>query len=97
MADSASTPPAPPSDQMANLQLDPVTGERVSKSELKKRIKARETEKKKARWPALRCWAGWLTCAAREGGAARRRGRLGRPEEEEEAGGQERRGGRTLA
>jgi hypothetical protein len=33
---------------VANLQLDEVTGERVSKSELKKRIKQRDVEKKKA-------------------------------------------------
>ena len=32
----------------ANLHLDEVTGEKVSKSELKKRQKARDTEKKKA-------------------------------------------------
>lgn len=31
-----------------NLQLDEVTGEKVSKSELKKRIKQRESEKRKA-------------------------------------------------
>jgi lysyl-tRNA synthetase class 2 len=34
--------------ETANLHLDEVTGEKVSKSELKKRQKARETEKKKA-------------------------------------------------
>lgn len=33
---------------VANLHLDDVTGERVSKSELKKRQKQRETERKKA-------------------------------------------------
>jgi lysyl-tRNA synthetase class 2 len=32
---------------MANLQLDSVTGEMVSKSELKKRLKLREKEAKK--------------------------------------------------
>lgn len=32
---------------MANLQLDSVTGEMVSKSELKKRLKLREREAKK--------------------------------------------------
>ena len=31
-----------------NLQLDEVTGEKVSKSELKKRMKQREAEKRKA-------------------------------------------------
>ena len=39
---TAQTPPAP------NLQLDEVTGEMVSKSELKKRQKARAAEAKKA-------------------------------------------------
>lgn len=34
--------------ETANLHLDEVTGEKVSKSELKKRQKAREAEKKKA-------------------------------------------------
>lgn len=38
----------PPTDGVANLHLDEVTGERVSKSELKKRQKQRETERKKA-------------------------------------------------
>lgn len=33
---------------VANLHLDEVTGEHVSKSELKKRQKQRETERKKA-------------------------------------------------
>ena len=35
-------------EAQANLHLDEVTGEKVSKSELKKRIKQREAEKKKA-------------------------------------------------
>ena len=35
-------------EAVANLHLDEVTGERVSKSELKKRQKMREVEKKKA-------------------------------------------------
>jgi lysyl-tRNA synthetase, class II len=39
---------APPTEQVANLHLDEVTGERVSKSELKKRQKARERDAKKA-------------------------------------------------
>jgi lysyl-tRNA synthetase class 2 len=43
MADSS----APPTDQVANLHLDEVTGERISKSELKKRQKLREKEAKK--------------------------------------------------
>jgi lysyl-tRNA synthetase, class II len=43
MADSS----APPSDQLANLHLDPVTGEHISKTELKKRQKQREKEAKK--------------------------------------------------
>lgn len=34
-------------DALANLHLDEVTGERVSKSELKKRLKQRATEEKK--------------------------------------------------
>lgn len=34
-------------ESTANLHLDEVTGERVSKSELKKRIKQRETEARK--------------------------------------------------
>ncbi|KAI9773010.1 MAG: lysyl-tRNA synthetase [Candelina submexicana] len=46
MADSSSTTAA--TDQVQNLHLDEVTGERVSKSELKKRQKQRETEQKKA-------------------------------------------------
>lgn len=37
-----------PTDGVANLHLDEVTGERVSKSELKKRQKQRDTERKKA-------------------------------------------------
>jgi lysyl-tRNA synthetase class 2 len=45
MTDSTSS--AAPNDDGKNLQLDPVTGEMVSKSELKKRIKAREKEQKK--------------------------------------------------
>lgn len=44
MADNAE----PPTQEVANLHLDEVTGERVSKSELKKRQKQRETERKKA-------------------------------------------------
>jgi lysyl-tRNA synthetase class 2 len=42
MADSA------PTESLANLQLDEVTGEKVSKSELKKRIKLRQKEAEKA-------------------------------------------------
>ena len=38
----------PPTQEVAALHLDEVTGERVSKSELKKRQKQRETERKKA-------------------------------------------------
>lgn len=34
-------------EQLGNLHLDEVTGEKVSKSELKKRQKHRDTEKKK--------------------------------------------------
>jgi lysyl-tRNA synthetase class 2 len=47
MADPA--PAGAPEEQMANLHLDEVTGERVSKSELKKRQKQRmkDEEKKK--------------------------------------------------
>lgn len=47
MADA--TTPAPPTEQVANLQLDDVTGEMVSKTELKKRIKARQREAEKAK------------------------------------------------
>ena len=46
MADAT---PAPPTEQVANLQLDEVTGEMVSKTELKKRIKARQREAEKAK------------------------------------------------
>jgi lysyl-tRNA synthetase class 2 len=46
MADS--TAPAPPTDEVANLHLDEVTGERVSKTELKKRQKQRQKEAEKA-------------------------------------------------
>jgi len=49
MADS--NPPAaaaPPTDEVANLHLDEVTGERVSKTELKKRQKQRQKEADKA-------------------------------------------------
>lgn len=38
----------PPTAEVANLHLDEVTGERVSKSELKKRQKQRDNERKKA-------------------------------------------------
>ncbi|KAH6679224.1 putative Lysyl-tRNA synthetase, cytoplasmic [Halenospora varia] len=47
MADEAG-PSAPPTEPLANLHLDEVTGEKVSKSELKKRQKQREKEAKKA-------------------------------------------------
>lgn len=43
MADSSA-----PTEATANLHLDEVTGERISKSELKKRQKQREKEKAKA-------------------------------------------------
>lgn len=45
MADAA----APPTDKVANLQLDDVTGEMVSKTEMKKRAKARQKEAEKAK------------------------------------------------
>lgn len=45
MADSNA--PAPPTEQVANLHLDDVTGEMVSKSELKKRQKLRQKEAQK--------------------------------------------------
>ncbi|TDZ58376.1 Lysine--tRNA ligase cla4 [Colletotrichum sidae] len=45
MADSA----APPTEQVAKLILDEVTGEQVSKTELKKRQKARQREAEKAK------------------------------------------------
>ena len=49
MADSAEQPgaSAPPTEAVANLHLDEVTGEKVSKSELKKRIKQRQKEEEK--------------------------------------------------
>lgn len=43
MADSA-----PPTEAVAKLILDDVTGEEVSKTELKRRQKQREAERKKA-------------------------------------------------
>lgn len=50
MADEA----APPTEQVANLHLDEVTGERVSKTELKKRQKARQKEEEKKKKAAAR-------------------------------------------
>jgi hypothetical protein len=47
MADAAPSAAAAPEEQMANLHLDEVTGERVSKSELKKRQKQRQKEEEK--------------------------------------------------
>jgi len=46
MADTAAVP-TPATENAPNLQLDEVTGEMVSKSELKKRQKKREADKKK--------------------------------------------------
>lgn len=49
MADT--NPPAQPAaaaESAENLHTDPVTGEKISKSELKRRTKQREVEKKKA-------------------------------------------------
>lgn len=46
MADSSA--PEPPTEQVAKLLLDEVTGEMISKTELKKRQKAREREAQKA-------------------------------------------------
>jgi len=48
MADSSAPAPAPPTEEVANLHLDEVTGERVSKTELKKRQKVRAKEADKA-------------------------------------------------
>jgi hypothetical protein len=45
MADPAGA--SAPTEPMANLHLDEVTGERVSKSELKKRTKQRQKEEEK--------------------------------------------------
>ncbi len=45
MADAAGA--SAPTEPMANLHLDEVTGERVSKSELKKRTKQRQKEEEK--------------------------------------------------
>lgn len=50
MADAA----APPTEQVANLHLDEVTGEKVSKTELKKRQKARQKEEEKKKKAAER-------------------------------------------
>lgn len=49
MADSnpPAQPAAAPAESAVNLHKDEVTGEMVSKSELKKRTKQREQEKKK--------------------------------------------------
>lgn len=46
MADNAAVP-APAAENAPNLQLDEATGEMVSKSELKKRQKKREADRKK--------------------------------------------------
>lgn len=54
MADNSAAPPA----DAANLHKDDVTGEMVSKSELKKRQKKREQEKKKVATTA------WHLCAS---------------------------------
>ncbi|KAH6647504.1 lysyl-tRNA synthetase [Truncatella angustata] len=48
MADSSAPSTEQVADQVANLHLDEVTGERISKTELKKRQKKREQEAKKA-------------------------------------------------
>ncbi|TPX48100.1 lysine---tRNA ligase [Synchytrium endobioticum] len=45
---NSTTPAASSAEDGKNMQLDPVTGDMVSKNELKKRIKAREKEQKKA-------------------------------------------------
>lgn len=45
MADASGS--APPTEAVANLHLDEVTGEKVSKSELKKRQKNRQKEEEK--------------------------------------------------
>ncbi|KAI1039498.1 hypothetical protein LB505_002737 [Fusarium chuoi] len=50
MADAA----APPTEQVSNLHLDEVTGEKVSKTELKKRQKARQKEEEKKKKAAER-------------------------------------------
>lgn len=44
----ADTPAAAPVEALANLHLDEVTGEKVSKSELKKRQKQRQKDEAKA-------------------------------------------------
>ncbi|KKA30041.1 hypothetical protein TD95_001505 [Thielaviopsis punctulata] len=50
MSDPAAAPAAaPPTEQLAKLLLDDVTGEMVSKTELKKRQKARQKEAEKAK------------------------------------------------
>lgn len=43
------TTPAAPTEAIANLILDEVTGEKVSKTELKKRTKQRQKEEEKAK------------------------------------------------
>ncbi|TPX14650.1 uncharacterized protein E0L32_005342 [Thyridium curvatum] len=47
MADSGSGAQAPPTEQLEKLLLDEVTGEKVSKSELKRRQKQRQKEEEK--------------------------------------------------
>ncbi|KAL2888417.1 lysyl-trna synthetase [Ceratocystis lukuohia] len=51
MSDPAATPAVatPPTEQLAKLLLDDVTGEMISKTELKKRQKARQKEAEKAK------------------------------------------------
>lgn len=60
MADTQNQTPAdagvsaPPTDALANLVLDEVTGEKVSKTELKKRNKLRQKEAEKKEKAAAR-------------------------------------------
>jgi lysyl-tRNA synthetase class 2 len=51
MADASGS--TPPTEAVANLHLDEVTGEKVSKSELKKRQKNRQKEEEKKKKEAV--------------------------------------------
>lgn len=64
MADAAA-----PTEQVANLHLDEVTGERISKTELKKRQKARQKEEEKKKKAANKAAAGGPAPAKKAAGA----------------------------
>lgn len=66
MADAA----APPTEAVANLHLDEVTGERISKTELKKRQKARQKEEEKKKKAADKAASGGAPPPAKKAGGA---------------------------